>query len=126
MVHSLLHQRDEKRQDKNYEVADILLEKILNAPNDSRYICKINDEYRTWKVWSVESPHSPRTENERFIHHSSANNNVSQRDQENTYVDEDHDNVDLKQSCIDIVQKYQPEKIDELQGLLNNFQGREQ
>merc|ERR1711862_852473 len=110
LIYALLRQRDEARQAKLYDKADELLDRIINAPQDdnkdSGIIIKINDEYRTWKVWSLDPPQKPTKKD--------ADNNSN------------NSNEEIKIACLKLVNKYQPDKIQDAYDLLNKFEGREE
>ena len=106
LIYALLRQRDEARRDKLFDKADQLLDQIVNAPNQTDIVCKISDEHRTWKVWSTYAPQQKTTSNDEY------------------HDDRNHD--DVKTTCLRLVHKYQPEKIDEAYRLLQKFEGREE
>lgn len=60
-VNALLQQRDIARRQKNFAAADALLEQAMTAP-DGNWSLKINDESRTWRIWSVD----PRSKSKSF------------------------------------------------------------
>merc|ERR1712151_140516 len=103
LIYALLRQRDEARRDKLFDKADQLLTQIVNAPNQNDVICKISDEHRTWKVWSIHNPQ-----------------------QKTSDAENDNDNDDVKTTCLRLVHKYQPDKLEEAYHLLQKFQGREE
>ena len=101
LIYALLRQRDEARKARLFDKADQLLDQITNAPNRDGVVCKINDEQRTWRVWSVDPPQ-----------------------QKNVRVGEEGD--DVRTTCLRLVHKYQPEKLEEAYHLLEKFEGREE
>lgn len=103
LVEGLLNQRDIARQEKDFKTADTLLQQARNAP-ENNLILRIHDESRTWRVWTEEPPPSP---------------NKLQ------FNMDDKNAVGPAEQCMAIIQKYEPEKVEEIQSLLKNFPGRE-
>jgi len=97
LVDGLLKQRDIARREKDFRTADRLLEEARESPDGDLYL-RIHDESRTWRVWTPEKP--PSSTNIR---------------QEMTPVE----------MCIELVEKHDPSKVDEVKGLLKKFPGRE-
>ena len=95
LVYGLLAQRDIARREKDYQTADALLEQARNAPDGDLYL-RIHDESRTWRIWTDEPPPKP------FVPHMSP-----------------------AERCIAIVEEHAPEKVGEVQMLLDRFVGRE-
>jgi len=95
LVNALLKQRDIARKERDFSTADALLAEARDSP-DGDLSLLINDDARTWRVWTNDPP--PRRSKE--------TNNPGQE-------------------CIDIVTEYAPEKVDEIIMLLNKFPGRE-
>ena len=103
LVNGLLTQRDVARREKDFSTADWLLERARTAP-DGDLTLRIHDESRTWRVWT-EQPPPPRQ----------LTPNASSGSAQKTAAEQ----------CRDIVNKYAPEKLCEVEGLLKKFPGRE-
>jgi hypothetical protein len=100
LVNGLLTQRDVARREKDFSTADLLLEEARTAP-DGDLTLRIHDESRTWRVWTEKPPH-------RELMNDSGSERKTAAEQ-----------------CLDIVSKYAPEKIPEIEGMLEKFPGRE-
>ena len=99
---ALLQQRDIARLEKDFTTADHLLEEATYSPNVDGFILRIHDASRTWRVWSEEAP------------------------QKKVRVNNEYSNqMDPVQACLELVQKYDPDKTMEIKTLLKKFPGRE-
>lgn len=95
LVNGLLKQRDIARKEKDFSTADALFAEARDSP-DGDLSLLINDDARTWRVWSKDPP--PRNSKEK---------------------------VHPGRECLDIITEYAPEKVYEVVKLLNKFPGRE-
>jgi len=100
MVSSLLKQRDIAREEKDFRKADTLLEEARNAPGGGLTL-KINDETRSWRVWTPEKPSIP------------------------TQFTKYNDEANVFDQCISIVSIHDPNKVDEVKNVLGKFPGKE-
>lgn len=100
LVHGLLKQRDIARREKDFSTADALLEKARCAPENDLKL-RIHDESRTWRIWTDEPP--PRA-----VRREAGDMRKSPAEQ-----------------CIQIVEEHAPEKLKEVQNMLEKFPGRE-
>ena len=105
LVEGLLKQRDVSRREKDFAAADRLLEMARTAP-DNGLTLRIHDESRTWRIWTEgpPPPSSPMT---------------TRRDARGRAV------MSPEEECIELVEEYEPEKLNEVQALLAKFPGRE-
>ena len=97
LVNALLQQRDIARREKDFSTADALLEEARTSP-DGDLNLRIHDESRTWRIWTDAPPPRP----------------VSHRS-----------DLPPEEQCIEIVQEFAPEKVDEVRLMLEKFPGRE-
>jgi hypothetical protein len=95
-VNSLLAQRDRARREKDFDSADVLLEKARTSPTNSLKL-RIHDESRTWRIWTDKAPPAMRQQETRSV----------------------------AEQCMDIILKHAPEREDEIRLLLEKFPGRE-
>jgi len=97
MVEGLLKQRDIARKEKDFKTADRLLEEAKYSPEsgDTEVHLLIRDDDRTYRVWTVERP---RFENKAMTG---------------------------AEKCLALVEKHEPEKVEELKTMLKRFPGRE-
>jgi cysteinyl-tRNA synthetase len=151
LVMALLQQRDIARREKDFKKADRLLEQARTSPSDNNLFLRIHDESRTWRIWTTEKPsplllHGPTNYN---------NNNPKRRNNDTTgssrrgissYSDDyDNDNnmknnnnnnnsrqdlssysqLSASEQCIEFIQQIAPDKVNEIQNLLEKFPGRE-
>lgn len=107
LVEGLLKQRDIARREKDFSTADALLEEARTSP-DGDLTLRIHDETRTWRVWTDEPP--PRPLND-------------QRRREDDYPTDPRERAALQ--CIELVEEFAPEKVDEIKMVLEKFEGRE-
>lgn len=98
LVFGLLRQRDIARREKDFTTADRLLDEANNAP-DGELFLRIHDESRTWRIWTDTAPIRP--------------------------VFHEKPRLGPSEQCIAIVKKYEPSKVEEVEGLLSKFPGRE-
>mmetsp|Transcript_16715 Transcript_16715/g.20417 ORF Transcript_16715/g.20417 Transcript_16715/m.20417 type:complete len:473 (-) Transcript_16715:208-1626(-) len=96
LVNGLLKQRDIARREKDFKTADRLLEEARCAPDGELYL-RIHDESRTWRIWTTERPPSTTKRVE----------------------------LSPAEQCIALVEKRDPDKIEEVKNLLQKFPGRE-
>ena len=134
LVYGLLKQRDIARKEKKYDLADSLLEQARTSPENNLTL-RIHDESRTWRVWTDDPPPKEIYEKRNFRKRESMK---SVEDQVTGYVEASEGNVDseifhapgvMKRNavdlCIEILEKHDPSKIDEVKKLLAAFPGRE-
>ena len=95
LVNALLEQRDIARKEKDFSTADALLEEARTSP-DGELTLRIHDESRTWRIWTDAPPPRP-------VSHARS----------------------PTEQCIELVQRHAPEKLDEIQQMLQKFPGRE-
>lgn len=100
LVNGLLKQRDIARREKDFSTADTLLEEARTAP-DGDLNLRIHDESRTWRIWTDRPP--PRD----LMYGKQA--------QKKTPAEQ----------CIEIVSEHAPEKLSEIETMLERFPGRE-
>jgi RNA recognition motif-containing protein len=100
LVNGLLTQRDVARREKDFSTADSLLEEARTSP-DGDLNLRIHDESRTWRVWTDKPPPS------KVMYGS-----ISER-------------KTPAQQCLDIVNEHAPEKLAEVESMLEKFPGRE-
>jgi hypothetical protein len=100
LVNGLLAQRDVARRERDFSTADALLEEARTAP-DGDLNLRIHDESRTWRIWTERPP--PR---------------------ELMYGSQSKKKTPAEQ-CIDIMTEYAPEKLSEIEAMLEKFPGRE-
>ena len=100
LVNGLLAQRDVARREKDFATADSLLDEARIAP-DGDLNLRIHDESRTWRIWTEKSP--PR---------------------ELMYGKQKEKKTPAEQ-CLDIVNEHAPEKLSEIETMLEKFPGRE-
>ena len=100
LVNGLLKQRDIARREKDFATADSLLEEARTAP-DGDLNLRIHDESRTWRIWTDRPP--PR---------------------ELLYGRQAEKKTPAEQ-CIEIVSEHAPEKLPEIENMLERFPGRE-
>jgi RNA recognition motif-containing protein len=118
LIYRLLRQRDLARQEKDFSKADELLEQVLSCGSGD-WTIRIHDESRTWRIWTKEQPQKAKYErSETKI--SSSQGKKSMRDD-----NMDFDSKIVYDECISLVNKYAPEKVDEIREMLTIFQGRE-
>jgi hypothetical protein len=132
LVDGLLTQRDIARKERNFQLADTLLEQARTSPENDLTL-RIHDESRTWRVWTDEPP--PKEIYEKKTSRKSATSGFSETTERvSSTVDEvDADASMDSQStkpnatdlCIQLLEKYDPSKIDEVKKLLASFPGRE-
>jgi RNA recognition motif-containing protein len=118
LVYRLLRQRDMARQEKDFIKADKLLEQVV-ACGAGDLTIRIHDESRTWRIWTKDQPEKVKFER--------PEGSSSVRDGKKKKRDE-NDNLDSKavyDECMSLVNKYAPEKVDEIREMLTVFQGRE-
>jgi hypothetical protein len=99
LVNGLLKQRDVARREKDFSTADALLEEARTAPDGDLNI-RIHDESRTWRIWTDKPP------------------------RELLYGTQDKKMTPAEQ-CIEIVSEHAPEKLPEIESMLERFPGRE-
>ena len=133
LVDDLLNQRDIARKERNYSLADSLLEQARTSPENSLTL-RIHDESRTWRVWTDDPPPKEIYEKRNFRKNNAA---VSETDEESMQTSDDEpmesDSMPKKEVtkrnaadlCIEILEKHDPSKIDEVKKLLAAFPGRE-
>lgn len=97
LVEGLLTQRDIARKEKDFATADRLLHEAKNAP-DGDLVLLINDESRSWRIWTPDRPPKP-------VSHGS--------------------NLSAAEQCIAIVQEHEPGKVKDIKVMLDKFPGRE-
>jgi hypothetical protein len=95
LVNGLLQQRDIARREKDFTTADSLLEEARTSA-DNNLSLRIHDESRTWRIWTDEPP--PR----QVVHRKSP-----------------------AEECMEILREHAPDKVEEMQVLLDKFPGRE-
>lgn len=100
MVNGLLKQRDIARREKDFSTADTLLEEARTAP-DGDLNLRIHDESRTWRIWTDRPP--PRD----LMYGKQAQKKKP------------------AEQCIEIVSEHAPEKLSEIETMLERFPGRE-
>lgn len=104
MVMELLAKRDAARKKKEFSVADSLLEQARTCGD---LPLRIHDESRTWRIWTEAPP--PRG---------------------STYAKPDKGDSQSSRSaadqCIALAHRHAPEKLDEVQRMLDQFPGREE
>lgn len=110
LVEGLLKQRDIARREKDFGTADALLEEARNSP-DGDLTLRIHDESRTWRVWTDAPP--PRMDD---YSSSSSSSDLRSSDPRERAV---------AMECISIVEEFAPQKIHEIQLVLEKFPGRE-
>lgn len=98
LINGLLKQRDVARREKDFETADALLEEARTAPEGDLCL-RIHDESRTWRIWTEAPPPRP----------------VRHADGQKSAADQ----------CLDLVSEHDPEKVAEIEILLEKFPGRE-
>ena len=107
LVEGLLLQRDIARREKDFVTADALLNEARESP-DGDLTLRIHDESRTWRVWTEAPP--PRLVEQSGMLDGS----------------EPHDvRTAAARQCLEIVEEFAPEKVDEIKMILNKFPGRE-
>jgi hypothetical protein len=109
LINRLLSKRDAARRKKDFVTADALLEEARTAP-DGDLTLRIHDESRTWRIWTDTPP--PRSI-DRFY------------DEDDEYSPQERAAKGPAQECIDLVKKYAPEKVSEVEKILKAFPGRE-
>ncbi len=100
LVFRILQQRDKARRMKDFDTADELLQKAHDAPNGGVGL-KIDDESRTWRIWTLQPP--PRTD----------------------LTPRGYEDMSPAEMCVQIVKDNEPEKVSEMESLLKKFPGRE-
>ncbi len=100
LVNGLLKQRDIARREKDFATADALLEEARTSPDGDLYL-RIHDDSRTWRIWTDRPP--PR---------------------ELLYGRQAEKKTPAEQ-CIEIVSEHAPEKVSEIEIMLERFPGRE-
>lgn len=129
LVDGLLNQRDIARKEKKYTLADSLLEQARTSPENNLTL-RIHDESRTWRVWTDEAP--PKEIYQKRIFRKNSNENAL----ENVIPDSDGNSDESSPTkevgkrnaadiCLEILEKHDPSKIDEVKKLLAAFPGRE-
>jgi hypothetical protein len=106
LVNALLRQRDIARKEKDFATADALLEEARTSPDGDLYL-RIHDESRTWRIWTDEPPPRPF---QQPLEVTDSNRRTKQTPAE---------------QCIAIVEEHAPDRVGEIQLLLEKFQGRE-
>jgi len=103
MVEGLLRQRDVARKEKDFRTADRLLEEAKYAPEggDSQLTVLVNDEDRSWRIWTEEKPMG----------------RMGGGGQDRGMSGEE--------KCVALVMKHEPEKVEEVKAMLKRFPGRE-
>ena len=117
LVEGLLKQRDVARREKDWAVADRLLEQARTAP-DGDLCLRIHDESRTWRIWTNEPP-PPRAAQRRGEGPATLWNDDGE---DKTAASS---SLSPAQQCIEIVKEHDPAKLDEIHTLLEKFPGRE-
>jgi hypothetical protein len=103
LVNGLLTQRDISRKEKDFSTADALLVEARDAPDGDLYL-RIHDASRTWRIWTDAPP--PRA-----VYHRENREEAPEKS--------------AAQQCIDITREFSPEKLLEMETLLEKFPGRE-
>lgn len=136
LVGGLLNQRDIARKEKKYSLADSLLEQARTSPENNLTL-RIHDESRTWRVWTDDPP--PKEIYEKRNFRKSHNEQVAAvSEQVESIQTDDDESIDSSSMakkgvakrnaadlCIEILEKHDPSKIDEVKKLLASFPGRE-
>jgi len=109
LVNGLLTQRDIARKEKDFKTADALLEEAKYAPEGAdgmggELTLLIHDADRTWRIWTAERPRRMA--------------GAGRGEEENV-------GMTGAEKCIALVMKHEPEKVDEVKGMLQRFPGRE-
>jgi len=100
LVFRILQQRDKARRLKDFDTADKLLQKAYDAPTGEVGL-KIDDESRTWRIWTLKPP--PRMD----------------------LTPSGYEDMTPAEMCVQIVKDNEPEKACEMESLLRKFPGRE-
>lgn len=131
LVDGLLNQRDIARKEKKYSLADTLLEQARTSPENNLTL-RIHDESRTWRVWTDDPP--PKEIYEKRTFRKSSYVNIAESEAaESMEAGGDSDDIQTQgvvkrnaaDLCIEILEKHDPSKIDEVKKLLAAFPGRE-
>ena len=102
-VMTLLNKRDKARRRKDFNTADDLLQRAHGAPQGGLDL-RIHDESRTWRIWTENPP---------------------PRQRGSTSTPAGFENLTPAEMCLQIVRENEPEKVEEMESMLNKFHGRE-
>lgn len=118
LVVELLTKRDTARKKKEFELADELLEQAKkncfysnDDDDDDDFTLLIHDDNRTFRVWTKENP--------------SFSKRISYFDNRSSPDVSPPPPKSAREQCLDIIDKYNPEKREEVTNLLDRFPGRE-
>eukprot|EP00560_Eucampia_antarctica_P006233 CAMPEP_0197827374 /NCGR_PEP_ID=MMETSP1437-20131217/4162_1 /TAXON_ID=49252 ORGANISM="Eucampia antarctica, Strain CCMP1452" /NCGR_SAMPLE_ID=MMETSP1437 /ASSEMBLY_ACC=CAM_ASM_001096 /LENGTH=419 /DNA_ID=CAMNT_0043428191 /DNA_START=105 /DNA_END=1360 /DNA_ORIENTATION=+ len=111
LVQQLLTERDVARKKKDFKLADELLEKAKTTcyTGDDDITLLIHDDDRTFRVWTKEKPTFSR---------NSYNDNEGS--QSSSYSSKPEPKSATEQ-CLELIEKYNPEKKEEVTNLLERF-----
>jgi len=102
-VMALLNKRDKARRRKDFNTADDLLQRAYDAPQGGLGL-RIHDESRTWRIWTENPP--PRKRG-------------------STSTPAGFENLTPAEMCLQLVKENEPDKVEEMESMLNKFVGRE-
>ena len=102
-VMALLNKRDKARRRKDFNTADDLLQRAHDAPQGGLGL-RIHDESRTWRIWTENPP--PRKRG-------------------STSTPAGFENLTPAEMCLQLVRENEPDKVEEMESMLNKFVGRE-
>jgi len=120
LVQGLLKQRDIARMEKDFTTADLLLEEATTAP-DGELCLRIHDESRTWRIWTAEPPRRPVSHDK----YQSRSSQYQSRSSPTAARSPTTSRMNPAEQCISLVEKHDPNKLDEVKTLLKKFPGRE-
>jgi hypothetical protein len=119
LVNALLQQRDGARLERDFATADALLQEARAAPKNKDLFLRIDDDSRTWRVWTPEPPPPPASQQKK------PSKNVSSRSDDKDKNRQRQRIQSPSEQCIAIVQEHAPNRVGEIQLLLEKFVGRE-
>jgi len=102
-VMTLLNKRDKARRRKDFNTADDLLQRAYDAPQGGLGL-RIHDESRTWRIWTENPP--PRKRG-------------------STSTPAGFEDLTPAEMCLQLVKENEPDKVEEMESMLNKFPGRE-
>jgi len=115
-VDNLLQKRDKARQKKDFETADALFEEARTCP-DNNLCLLINDDSRTWRIWTEKPLPKPIIWNDE---EKGKGGDVESSDPP------PKKGKSIADSCISLVAAHAPSKVEEIRQILKEFPDREE